>query len=297
MRLLLPLVMILLTACQSPPRLPSWQSPEGLGHPDLGQIVDLRSGAQISPKQLADDLAEADQVLVGERHDNPDHHALQLWLLQALAQRRAQGSLLLEMLNPDQQDNVVQVQASVEYGQWPTDLAAALDWQKGWEWRQYAPLLKHALAQPYPVLSANLDRPEIMRVYRHIPTLTGAPADKRVQRALIEQIRISHCDMLPETQLPAMLAVQQQRDRRMAEQLDAAPKPALLVAGAFHVRRDLGVPLHLPTQDGKAITRVLILAEVDEAISADQADFVWFTPAQPQQDYCAGLRKATENRQ
>ncbi|HBS77912.1 MAG TPA: iron(III) ABC transporter, partial [Pseudomonas sp.] len=44
MRLLLPFVMLLLTACQSQPLLPTWQSPEGREHPDLGRIVDLRSG-------------------------------------------------------------------------------------------------------------------------------------------------------------------------------------------------------------------------------------------------------------
>ena len=294
MRLLLPLVMILLTACHSQPHLPTWQSPEGREHPDLGRIVDLRSGEQISPKRLIDELVKVDQVLVGERHDNPDHHALQLWLLQALAQRRSQGSLLLEMLNPDQQDNVAQVQALVERGQWPADLASALDWQKGWEWGLYAPLVKHALAQPYPLMSANLDRAEIIRVYRRKPTLTGAPADKEVQRTLLAQIRISHCGMLPETQLPAMLAVQQQRDQRMADQLVAAPKPAMLLTGAFHARRDLGVPLHLTSQDGKATGRVLILAEVEDMVRADQADFVWFTPAQPQQDHCAGLRKSAD---
>jgi uncharacterized iron-regulated protein len=100
--------------------------------------------------------------------------------------------------------------------------------------------------------------------------------------------------MLPETQLPAMLAVQQKRDQRMADQLDAAPKPTMLLAGAFHVRRDLGVPLHLENHDGRATARVLVLAEVADVVRAGQADFVWYTPAQPQQDYCAGVRKATE---
>jgi uncharacterized iron-regulated protein len=111
---------------------------------------------------------------------------------------------------------------------------------------------------------------------------------------LLAQIRTSHCDLLPEKQLPAMLAVQQQRDLRMAEQLDAAPKPAMLVAGAFHVRRDLGVPLHLSSRDGNPATRVLMFAEVGDRVPADQADFVWVTPAQPQQDHCVELRKATE---
>ncbi len=96
--------------------------------------------------------------------------------------------------------------------------------------------------------------------------------------------------MLPASQLPAMLAVQQQRDRRMAERLLVAPKPAMLLAGAFHVRRDLGVPLHIEDLADMPVT-VLMLAEVGERVSAEQADFVWYTPAQPEQDHCEQLRQ------
>jgi uncharacterized iron-regulated protein len=290
MRFLFLFAMILLTACQSMPPLPAWQDPDGFDHPDLGQIVDLRSGKRLSPQQLLNELADADQVLVGERHDNPDHHALQRWLLEALAQRREQGSVLLEMLNPDQQEKVLRVQAAIARGQRPADLPAALGWQSGWKWELYAPLVEYALAQPYPLLQANLDRAEISSIYRSKPRLTGAAATAQVQDTLLKEIRVSHCDMLPEAQLPAMLAVQQQRDRRMAQQLNAAPKPAILLAGAFHVRRDLGVPLHLRDQDDGG-TRVLMLAEAGEVLQAEQADFVWFTPAQPQQDHCAKLRE------
>ncbi len=287
MRILLTMALILLAACQSTPPLPFWQSSEGLAHPDLGQIIDLRSGERLSAQQLVSELADVDQVLIGERHDNPDHHALQYWLLQALAQRREQGSLLLEMLNPDQQKRVARVQASIGRGQWPADLPEALAWQRGWDWDLYAPVVEYALAQPYPMLAANLDRAEITDIYRRKPQLRGRAAAEPVQKKLLAQIRASHCDMLPEAQLPPMLAVQQQRDRRMAEQLNAAPKPAVLLAGAFHVRRDLGVPLHLANRD----TKVLVLVEVGETLSAEQADFVWFTPAQPQQDHCAEFGK------
>lgn len=295
MRFLLPVAVILLTACQSMQPLPAWQGPENRDHLDLGQIVDLRSGERLSPQQLLDELADADRVLVGERHDNPDHHALQRWLLQALAQRREQGSVLLEMLNPDQQEEVARVQSSIAQGQRPADLPAALGWQSGWKWELYAPLVEYALTQSYPLLQANLDRAEISAIYRNKPQLTGIAAATRVQAALLEQIRVSHCDMLPEAQLPAMLAVQQQRDRRMAQQLDAAPKPALLLAGAFHVRRDLGVTLHLK-RGGASDARVLMLAEAGETVGAKQADFVWFTPAQPRQDSCGPLREKARNR-
>ena len=289
-RIVLMLVVPLLTACQSMPPLPSWQGSEGLEHSDLNRILDLRDGRELTPVQLVTELAEADRVLIGERHDNPDHHALQLWLLEAMALRRAQGSLLLEMLAPAQQVHVEAVQASIAEGDWPEDLTTQLNWQKGWGWSLYGPLVKHALAQSYPLLQANLDPDEIRAIYRERPEVSGAPAAPEVQQALLEQIRSSHCGMLPESQLPAMLAVQQQRDRRMAERLMAAPVPATLLAGVFHVRRDVGVPLHLSEDLGRERTKVLILAEVGESVRADQADLVWFTPKQPEKDYCTALR-------
>ena len=164
MRIALLLVAALLSACQaSLPALPAWQSPEGLQHAELGQIVELRTGARLTPEQLLTRLAAAPKVLVGERHDNPDHHALQLWLLRALAAQRPQGSLLLEMLTPDQQAKVDQVRAAIAAGQAPQDILGALSWQPGWAWSLYGPLVQHALRQPYPLFAANLERREVIQ--------------------------------------------------------------------------------------------------------------------------------------
>lgn len=293
MRLVVLLCLSLLAACQSVsvPPLPAWQSPEGRDNAELGTIRDLRSGELLTPAELVERLAVAPRVLVGEQHDNPDHHALQLWLLRALAARRAQGSLLLEMLNPDQQGKVDQAHAAFAAGQPPRDLMGTLAWQKNWDWSLYGPLVSYALAQPYPVLSANLDRSEIMRIYRAMPTLEGRTSTTpAVRDALFAQIRESHCGLLPESQLPAMLAVQQQRDRRMAERLLAAPAPAMLFAGAFHVRRDLGVPLHLADLSSSG-EQVVVLAEVGKPVQAGIADYVWYTAALPAQDHCAELRR------
>ena len=69
-------LMLALGGCQaSLPPLPAWQSSEGLTHAELGHIIDLASGQAISPEQLVQRLAGAPRVLVGEKHDNPDHHA------------------------------------------------------------------------------------------------------------------------------------------------------------------------------------------------------------------------------
>ena len=292
LRVVLVAVLGLLSACQSSvPEVPAWQAPAQRDHAQLGVIEDLRTGQRLTPEMLLARLEGAPRVLVGEKHDNPDHHALQLWLLRGLARERAQGSLLLEMLNPDQQGAVDAVQQRLRQGERLENLPRQLGWQQGWAWSLYGPLVSYALSQPYPLLAANLDRDEIMAIYRSKPVLNGeASTAASVQQALLDDIRESHCGLLPETQLPAMLAVQQQRDRRMAERLLAAPAPALLLAGGFHVRKDLGIPLHMKDLAGIEPV-VLMLAEAGQTVSAEQADYVWYTAALPEQDYCAQLRR------
>jgi len=282
-------LMLALGGCQaSLPPLPAWQSSEGRADAELGHIIDLASGQAISPEQLVQRLAGAPRVLVGEKHDNPDHHTLQLWLLRALQGQRVQGSLLLEMLQPEQQALVDKVQGQPL----PADLPKALAWQEGWDWQLYGPIVREALQQRVPLLAANLSPGEMRQAYRQPASLTGARSDApAVKAALLEQVRAGHCGMLPESQLPAMLAVQQQRDRRMAERLLSAPQPALLFAGAYHVRKDLGIPLHLADLGASGESKVLLLAEVGEQVEPGEADYVWYTAATPAQDYCAQFRQ------
>jgi len=282
-------MLLALGGCQaSLPPLPAWQSSDGRTHAELGHIVDLSSGRVISTEQLVQRLAVAPRVLVGEKHDNPDHHALQLWLMRVLQSQRPQGSLVLEMLQPEQQPLVDKL-----VGQpLPTDLPKALAWQEGWDWQLYGPIVREALQQHVPLLAANLSPGEMRKAYRQSAPLAGEKSNAaNVKAILLAQVRAGHCGMLPESQLPAMLAVQQQRDRRMAERLLAAPQPALLFAGAYHVRKDLGVPLHLSDLGAQGVSKVLLLAEVGEQVDAGQADYVWYTAAMPEHDYCAQLKR------
>ncbi|MDY7563378.1 ChaN family lipoprotein [Pseudomonas sp. 10B1] len=259
--------------------MPAWQSPLGHERVDVGMIRDLNSGQKLTAQQLGDRLAQAPRVLVGEQHDNPDHHALELWVLQVLADRRSQGSLLLEMLDPNQQSRVDEVKAAFKSVA-PADLPAQLAWRDGWDWALYGPIVRYALGQSYPLLAANLAPEEVATIYKQQPPLTGTHSTcLAVREQLLAHIRDSHCGQLPEEHIPAMLAVQQQRDRRMAHQLLAAPVPALLFAGAYRVRKDIGVPTHLRdlgTGDG---TVVLLLAEVGVHVTSAFADYVWYTGA------------------
>jgi uncharacterized iron-regulated protein len=249
----------------------------------------LRSGQTLTAEELIERLVRPSRLIVGEQHDNRDHHELQLWLLQSLGQRRPQGSLLLEMLTPDQQPRVDDVRhASTP----PADLPGALAWQSGWDWNLYGPIVRFALSQPYPLLAANLDTLEVRAVYANPPTLSGSRSNAAsVKDELLKQVSESHCGLLPTSQMPAMLAVQQQRDRRMAERLLAAPTPSLLFAGAYHARKDVGVPIHVLDLGEPQAPAVLMLAEQGSEVTPAMADYVWYTPATPPQDYCAQMRK------
>ncbi len=278
MRRILLFAVLLLGGCQhvAPP-------------PVTGEIRDLPSGTLITPQELLTRLAEPARVIVGEQHDNADHHAVQLWLLQSLGEKRPQGSLLLEMLTPDQQSRVDGVRRAPKP---PADLPVELAWQEGWDWNLYGPIVRFAFTQPYPLLAANLDNSEIRAFYRQPPVLQGERSNAQsVKNELAGQISDSHCGLLPQSQMPAMLAVQQQRDRRMATRLLAAPAPALLLAGAFHARKDVGVPLHMLDLGAPEAPTVLMLAEQGSEVTAAMADYVWFTPATPKPDYCAEMRK------
>jgi uncharacterized iron-regulated protein len=267
------LASLLLVACAQPP------APHNL---PARTIKDLHSGAILTPEQLLARLAKQPRVIVGEKHDNPAHHQIEAWLVENLPTQRPQGSVLMEMLTPSQQPAV---ESTKQRMQSQPDLSAArvaerLEWQKGWDWSMYGQVVMPALKAPYPLLAANLDRSEIMVFYQQPTFPAGAnSAAPHVREAIAETIRVSHQQNIEPEQLHAMLAIQQQRDRRMAERLLAAPRPALLIVGGYHAKRNVGVPVHIRDMQPKAQVTVLMLAEQGVEVDQQQADYLWITPA------------------
>ena len=129
-----------------------------------------------------------------------------------------------------------------------------------------------------------------------------------LDEALNEEIKTSHCDLLPLSMIPAMAFVQRFRDASFARAMvDAANRghvqKSILIAGNGHVRNDRAVPWYLSRQDKGAIIGSVILLEVDNATrSKDElialdgngqevADYYWFTNQAEREDQCAKLRK------
>jgi uncharacterized iron-regulated protein len=116
-----------------------------------------------------------------------------------------------------------------------------------------------------------------------------APALKAQQQL----IRTGHCNLLPESRITPMARIQIAKDVTMANTLAQAALPGkvvLLLAGSGHVDRKLGVPQHLPADLRSKTVRLRAGGGADLA-KADEFDSVWSTPALPDTDYCADLRK------
>jgi uncharacterized iron-regulated protein len=256
-------------------------------------LVALLTAGCAVPAAMPDDAAgrldallPADALLLGEQHDSPDHQRIHREVIDALAARGALAAVALEMAPQGGSTSGLPRDAD------EAAVQAALKWtDASWPWASYAPAVMAAVRSGVPVLGANLPRSAMRGAMaeNQLDVLLPGPALKAHQQA----IRVGHCDMLPESQIAPMTRIQIARDRAMAETLAtlvAPGKTVVLIAGARHVDRQLGVPQHLPSTLRTKVVALRAGPASDDDRSAARADTTWATPAVPPKDYCAGVR-------
>jgi uncharacterized iron-regulated protein len=122
------------------------------------------------------DLMYADVVFVGEQHDDPGTHRLELAVLDGLARRRGNVILALEMFERD-------VQPALDaYLAGTTTEAEFLKTSRPWPRYQtdYRPLIEFAKARHWTVVASNVPRTLAADVSRSgLAALDQLPADQR----------------------------------------------------------------------------------------------------------------------
>lgn len=310
-------VMTLLLGCGTrPPAIDpgAWQAPLGRKHPLAGRIWDVKSGRFVTSDTLVTELARARYVLLGERHDNPDHHRVQAAVVRGLLAMGRRPAVAFEMFSADDAGAIARHLAVA-----PRDaagLAGAVDWKRsGWpDWAYYEPIAQAALDTGLPIVAANLSPATVRALVRgDRSALSGGlgsryaldqPLPDGGQAALTAEIKAAHCGHLPANRVDGMVLAQRARDAMLADSMVSAERDgAVLIAGAGHVRTDRGVPIYLRARERAATVAVLAPLEVSdrwirpedygEAFGGKLPyDWVWFTPRIDDVDPCERFRRA-----
>ena len=248
----------------------AWQAPLGRDDALVGRIYDTEERRFVSPAQALARAGASDFVLLGEKHDNPDHHRLQAWLVESLARAGRRPAVVFEMIPLDREATLDAAIAA--HPDDPDAIAVALDWAHGgWpDFALYRPIFAAALAARLPIEAGDLSRAQLAQLRRSglasLPAAERArlaldpPPSEDARRAFADEVREAHCGMAPEAMIDAMIDVQRARDATLADALLASGRSdgGVLIAGAGHVRRDRGVPLYLERR--APARRVLALA-------------------------------------
>lgn len=285
------------------------------GSASAGVIWDSAAGHAIDADTLVRRAAEADIVILGEAHDNPDHHRLEHWLLEALAARAPVRALVMEQFDVARQAELDAVAVAPAGADRAAQLQTIMG--RGWDWPLYQPVVMAAIDRHIALRAANTSRRTLQTVARDGMGALGAGEAERLglsipwsaaqQAQLEENIVKGHCGMLPATAAGAVARSQRVRDAVMADTLlsAATPKtgPVLGIFGREHARRDLAIPLYLAARASGMRVLSIGMVEADgetdgQAPAGDVLhgplgplhDYLIVTPAlQREGDPCAGL--------
>lgn len=307
-------------ALAEPFAIGDWRHGTFADHPLAGKIWSPKESRFVEQQDLLNSILAAPVVLLGEKHDNADHHRLQARIVQSLVENDTRPALVFEMLTDAQADAEKAIHdPDVRW----SELDAKLSWsERGWpEWDSYRQILGVARRSKLPVRAGNALRSEARAVSRGGLT-SLEPEDRQrlalrkplpatAKRVLDEELLASHCGYLPESALPGMSAVQMYRDARLADsvlQATAQGRPVVLIAGAGHVRRDRAVPFFLQQRVPGLSSVVIAIREVDQSVDDPAAyaeasnpeglplyDYMFFTPRVDDIDPCEKFKEQFKN--
>ncbi len=260
------------------------------GHFKIGQILDLQTGTVISFDRLIDQISSKDLIFIGEVHDNPEHHLIQVQILQALLECCSPISIAMEFLEKPQQP------ALERYHRGELDESEFLkevDW--GPDYHFYRPLIRMAKHHGAEVVAINAP----LKVARKVGRQGLESLDEHERNEIAKEIDLSNAayrtyvrpayEQHPHRGLKKFeyfYEAQCVRDDTMAdsvaEYLEANEKKLIVFAGNGHIINKFGIPNR--TIERIPVSMVTIMPyplSGKASIEKETADYVWLTADYP----------------
>lgn len=284
------------------------------------------SKSTINLKALARELANMRYVILGEVHDNSEHHRLRARLVKDLIDARksaapnaAAPAAVFEHATTARQPQLTALNQRLDDNTskavWatPDDFFKAANWvQRGWpDPSTFRPLIAEILSARMPLYGGDVQRDKLRKIVGGSQSVEAEvfskadyarlkldqPLNEFDNNAAMSVIAKAHCNVLPDSMLAPMAFGQRLRDATLADIVIMAAErhgAAVLFTGNEHARTDRGVPWYLGAR-GKRQVKSVVFKEAAGAgvpIQPDvAADYVIYTPARPRADPCEKLMK------
>jgi uncharacterized iron-regulated protein len=249
---------------------------------------------------LIREARQADIVILGEIHDNPDHHRVQAEVVEAIDP----PALVFEMVPQAREQDLNDLRSE---GAGREQLADELSWdQSGWpDFSNYFQILE---AAPGALVLGGGQSPAQMRnaLRKGAASAFGpsagtygldVPIDPDELASREEQMALSHCGALPDDALRAMLEVQRFRDASLADAAIRARErtggtgPVVMIAGSGHADRRWGVPALVEVADPGLKVLAVGLQETGSPSEDSAFDLVIRSAPPDREDPCAAFSK------
>ncbi len=296
-----------LSGCVKRPTPPTWVSKILIMNQPIGEeeIFILPEGDKISFSQLIDDLSRTRVILMGETHDQVEHHRIEMKVLQGLLEKGKDVAVGMEMFERSQQpilDHWSQGLLTEE------EFLKEVNWDTTWgmDYNLYKGILDEIKGQHLKVLGLNIERDLVRKVaHSGIGGLSLEDKEKlpkmdltdRQHRRYIASIYKSHHGGSAED-FEKFYEAQCLWDEAMAETFsqflqsrEGRGKTVLIFAGRGHVVFDFGIPKRSYRRTSIPY-KTIVLKEWSKEMSEDfvfagnassLANFLWITqPAPPE---------------
>lgn len=245
--------------------------------------------------QLSQMLSQADVVILGEVHDNAEHHRIQAQLVESLKP----SAIVWEMITQEQAASL-----TPDILREPQQTADILQWEtSGWpDFALYAPVFRAASQIPH--FGALVPRAASQAALKTgVASHFGADAARfgldqklpQAEQALREADQMAnHCNAMPVEMLSLLVDFQRLRDTSLAAAAERALRqtggPVVVITGNGHARNDRGLPVYLRKADPHL--HVLSLGQMEEGRIEGVFDLYTSSPAVLRPDPCLEFSKS-----
>ena len=266
----------------------------GQGHYGIGRILDLDAGTSVSFDALTDRIGAKDLVFVGEVHDNPEHHLIEVQILQRLLACCRPLAIAMEFFEQEKQeilDRYVGGEIDEE------EFLKAVDWANSWgfDYSLYRPLLLLARQNRCRVLAINAPR----RVVREVARKGLAGLDESDRKKIARDIDLSNkphraylLDIYKEHShgnlqsfeyfYEAQCVWEDTMARNIAEYMRNKKGKVIVFSGNGHIRYKYGIPDRVEKRLPVSMVTVMpYVLEGHEVLPNGIADYVWLTAGYP----------------